>query len=709
MPPPNDPLGLVGTTVGEKYDVEAFVAEGGFSFVYRARHRVWQQPVALKFLRALQAATDDQKKRLLDDFVREGSFLRELSSRAASIVQAYDVGTMTGADSSWWPYLVLEWLDGSSLDRVLEREAMHGIPPRTLPECVRLLDPAVRALAVVHRRGIAHRDLKPGNLFVLGDPRGQDAVVKLLDFGIAKALDAATTTASNAKTNLALSPQFTPWYGAPEQFSRTFGATGPWTDVYALALVLVEMMTHRSPLVGDDLAQLAFASTDAGQRPTPREKGVPVSDAVEAVFHRAVALNPSERYQNAGDFWRALYASLGPAVGPFADEPSFVDASTTDRHASLRNEAPTMPFSPANSTTPPQFANVALPAPAPPPPAAARSSARLVVGALLVGVAAASWGGVALLRSRPSAPPQTAGAAPAETPAPITSTAPVDPCPPSMAFIPGGNFFMGYDGENGLPFEKPAHKVGVSPFCIDVTEVTVEDYRRCSDKGDCLRAATTVTWPKMTEQERKVYGPLCNVDDAGRDRHPINCVDWEMASTYCKVAGKRLPTSAEWEYAVRGPDGRIYPWGDEPPSANHLNACGSECVEWSKRSGDREIAREVRSMYSDDDGFPTTAPVGSFPKGRSRYGLDDVIGNVMEWVQDWDGPYEKVEPPPLDPTGPASGTERVLRGGAWNAGSSVWVRPSFRFKFPPQAKTHAIGFRCAAPAKGQKPAAGEAK
>ncbi|HEU4537876.1 MAG TPA: serine/threonine-protein kinase, partial [Polyangiaceae bacterium] len=346
----SDPLGLLGTTVADKYDVEAFVAEGGFSFVYRALHRVWRQPVALKFLRVLQHASEEQRQQLLDDFVREGALLRQLSSRAASIVQAHDVGTMTGADASWWPYLVLEWLEGAALDRVLEGERYRGTPPRTLAESMRLLDPAVRALAAAHRRGIAHRDLKPANIFVLGDDaRSPDAAVKLLDFGIAKVLGAAVT-AGDAQTNASLRSQFTPWYGAPEQFSRSFGATGPWTDVYALALVLVEMLTHRSPLEGEDLAQLAFASTDAGQRPTPREKGVEVSDAVEAVFHRAVALNPVERYQSAGEFWRALYGALGTG---FADEPSFVDASTDDRTQPRldRLDPPTMPFSPAPSRT----------------------------------------------------------------------------------------------------------------------------------------------------------------------------------------------------------------------------------------------------------------------------------------------------------------------------------------------------------------------
>jgi formylglycine-generating enzyme required for sulfatase activity len=104
-------------------------------------------------------------------------------------------------------------------------------------------------------------------------------------------------------------------------------------------------------------------------------------------------------------------------------------------------------------------------------------------------------------------------------------------------------------------------------------------------------------------------------------------------------------------------------------------------------------------MYDETDGFETTAPVGSFPKGRSRYGLDEVIGNVMEWVSDWKGDYQRVDSAVKDPTGPDVGTERVLRGGSWNASKGGWVRPSYRFQYPPDVKSYAIGFRCAKPLK----------
>ena len=98
-------------------------------------------------------------------------------------------------------------------------------------------------------------------------------------------------------------------------------------------------------------------------------------------------------------------------------------------------------------------------------------------------------------------------------------------------------------------------------------------------------------------------------------------------------------------------------------------------------------------MYAADDTFANTAPVGSFPNGASPFGLQDVVGNVWEWASDWHAPYAPGAV--VDPTGGATGTERVLRGGAWNGGDVAWVRPTYRFKSEPGLRSHGIGLRCA--------------
>jgi formylglycine-generating enzyme required for sulfatase activity len=256
-----------------------------------------------------------------------------------------------------------------------------------------------------------------------------------------------------------------------------------------------------------------------------------------------------------------------------------------------------------------------------------------------------------------------------------------------MVQIPAGQFFMGSDGKDAGDNEKPSHNVTVDSVCMDLYEVTAKKYKACSDVGKCRRAPTEVEWPKITDAERATYSPLCTGADPAKADHPITCVTWQMADTYCKAEGGRLPTEAEWEYATRGPDGRIYPWGDDSPTAAHLNACDAQCLAWAKAH-----RVDLKALEAADDGFATTAPVGQFPKGRSRFGPYDVVGNVWEWVADWYGDYA---PDALqNPTGPATGERKVIRGGAWNAGVPTWLRPSFRYAQVPAAQSYGIGFRC---------------
>ena len=299
-----DPLGLLGTTIAEKYAIESIVGEGGFAIVYRATHLVWKRPVAVKVFKALGEVTADRRQALLDDFIQEGALLGELSEKTTAICQARDVGMTATANGQTVPYMVLEWLEGKSLEDVLDDEARAGTRPRTVVEMVRLLGPIADALALAHARGISHRDVKPANIFVLGDPRATVPSVKLLDFGIAKVVSDVEKMGLRSTSGALTS--FTPLYGAPEQFNRSYGTTGPWTDVFALALVAGEVLAGRTAMTGESVIELSVTASNPLVRPTPRSLGVSVSAEVERIFERALAVQPTERWGTAGEFWEAL-------------------------------------------------------------------------------------------------------------------------------------------------------------------------------------------------------------------------------------------------------------------------------------------------------------------------------------------------------------------------------------------------------------------
>ena len=277
---------------------------------------------------------------------------------------------------------------------------------------------------------------------------------------------------------------------------------------------------------------------------------------------------------------------------------------------------------------------------------------------------------------------------------------PVTTCPNGMVGVPGGKYFMGFD--DGLAIEKPAHQVSVASFCVEQFEVTVEKYKACSDHGDCKRAFTSNDGEGATAAGTKSFDAACNANDDAqslafpwrqhqtekRGKHPINCVSWDMADAYCHSIDARLPTEAEWEYAARGSDGRRFPWGDDPPGPRLLNACGRECAEFGKKT-----KLDLVAMYEADDGWATTAPVGSFPRGRSRYGAEDMVGNVSEWVADWYGAYPADGE--ADPRGPTGGKAKVVRGGGWTSSQAAPLRPTFRGREQPDRRSYAIGFRCA--------------
>jgi len=303
-----DPFDWVGATLDGKYQVDAVVGRGGFGVVYRAHHLGFNEKVAVKCLRIPQTLQSTARDEFERNFLAEGRLLHQLSRSTAGIVQALDVGAVVSPNKTWTPFIVLEWLDGQSLEANFAERRSAGLGGRSLKAAVELLDSAARALALAHEQGIAHRDIKPANLF-LAEVGGRKTL-KVLDFGIAKVVtESESFTKAFEETGESLQA-FTARYGSPEQFSRRYGATGPWSDVFSLALVLVEAVTGRSALEGVDIAELFIASADTSRRPTLRAQGVDVGDAIDGVLNHALAVDPKERYANAGQFWDALLAAI---------------------------------------------------------------------------------------------------------------------------------------------------------------------------------------------------------------------------------------------------------------------------------------------------------------------------------------------------------------------------------------------------------------
>jgi formylglycine-generating enzyme required for sulfatase activity len=272
----------------------------------------------------------------------------------------------------------------------------------------------------------------------------------------------------------------------------------------------------------------------------------------------------------------------------------------------------------------------------------------------------------------------------------VAKAAPPTKCPSGMQWIPGGTFKMGSANGDGEPEERPQHDVTLSSFCMDRTEVTVGAYQKCVAAGVCAGTAKTVQWSGITADQAKTWGPRCNAHRKDRADHPINCVDFSDALAFCAWAKKRLPTESEWEYAARGKDGRRYPWGSAPPDSNLLNACGSECGAAGKRLGE-----DWAQMYTSNDGWEQTSPVGSYPAGASPFGVLDMAGNVWEWTSDWDGPYPTNAL--TNPRGPVSATNnaRQTRGGGWYEDSTSNVRTAARSADEVDVRSAGVGFRCA--------------
>jgi serine/threonine-protein kinase len=328
-----DVFGIVGSLQAAVFRVERVVAEGGFGVVYRAHHEGFRAAVALKCLKIPGSFNSEQRRAFLEKFQEEGELLFRLSALIPSVVRPLHVGTLENATHPFVPFIALEWLDGDSLDKLIERRRAAGKAPLDLARVARMMGPVARGLECAHkfpgpdgaRFSILHRDLKPENL-LLSKVHGQEAL-KILDFGIGKVRSAATQMVGRMSAEHTDLAAFTPAYGAPEQWlPKRYGQTGPWTDVWGFALCLVEALTNQAPFEGDASAVMG-ACIDERTRPTPLSFGVKLPDRAEAAFRKALAVDPRQRFHDIGELWDEIEAASGVVTPRITGARSFAEDS----------------------------------------------------------------------------------------------------------------------------------------------------------------------------------------------------------------------------------------------------------------------------------------------------------------------------------------------------------------------------------------------
>lgn len=227
-----------------------------------------------------------------------------------------------------------------------------------------------------------------------------------------------------------------------------------------------------------------------------------------------------------------------------------------------------------------------------------------------------------------------------------------------MVWVADGAFTMG--SQDGASKGKPVHQVYLNAFYMDMYEVTTARYAKFLEAaGPDQPKLVPMFWEQVALRQ-----------DGDR---PVIGVTWSAAESYCRWAGKRLPSEAEWEKAARGTDGRTYPWGNEEPAFKRANF-------------DKPFPG---SIYRDG-----LKPVGSYEAGKSPYGIYDMAGNASEWVSDWYDEKYYVVGPESNPTGPPNGRQKVLRGGSM-VDPTILLSAASRESYFPADTGPFVGIRCA--------------
>lgn len=673
-----------GEILHNRYRVVKLLAKGGFGALYRIWDTSLGRPCVLK--ENLTTSPDAQRQ-----FLSEAKILANLHHPHLPRVTDYFLIQGQGQ------YLVMDYIEGQDLEEMLED---RGSP---LPE-VQVLEWAGQicdALNYLHSQTppVIHRDIKPANIRI--NSAGEAVLV---DFGIAKVYDPKKKTTLGAQ---AVSPGYSPH----EQYGK--GSTDARSDIYALGATLYVLLTGEEPV--ESIQRILNDPLVPARQLNPS-----LSMRTSAALMRAMQMDASQRFQNASEFKLALTppppvrVAAPPAVS--SQQPFHPVAATISRTTppwtwiaavgllSLiiifllarltlggigtpsSGDAPqTSPLSGIAVSTP-ESGSVAtissvntptLTSPAEPTltplvymvqPGDTCSEIAEAFGVSVRQIVSQNQGlapdcgilfaGQALLIPQVDGPINTPAAirSPTIQTTQVTQVSNLDGM--QLVYIPAGEFKMGAeeDDQDASDFERPAHAVALSAFWIDQTEITNQMYAACVSDGGCEPPAN------RTSRTRDLY-----YGEPAFAQYPVIYVNWEEADSYCRWAGRRLPTEAEWEKAARGLDGRIYPWGNFPPNTRLSN--------FGESLGD-------------------TSQVGSFPAGASPFGLFDMAGNVAEWVQDWYSADYYAVSVFRNPFGPDRGDFRLIRGGSWFHPMRS-IRTTSRLWNYPDLRSDTIGFRCA--------------
>ena len=638
------------------------LGKGGMGTVFLAEQiGVGNRPVALKVL----------NRKLLDDH----DFLRRFQNEAGSTGRIHHPNVVTIYESAQGddgtPYIAMEFLEGESLREVIKQ---RGALP--LPEVAEILQQAAGGLNAAHKLGIIHRDLKPDNLFLThGD--GGELIVKVVDFGIAKLRESATHTMTGTVLG-------TPAYMSYEQASgMRSDELDARSDIYSLGVVVYEMLIGRTPFHSD--TPVGYLRKHLMEEPPPFravEPGLIVPPRIESVVMKALTKDRDQRFTSALEFAREFTrAASNPAPPESLPKTKVVESQhggqvEQERKAGDKAEAERLAKAKAHherlvgkevEATHPVGEGAKL---APQRP----SQAKYVLFGLLglTVILAPTWHFwlgpyIEIQRRR-----MTETRATIENNGPAAESTRVNPKDGlKYVWISPGTFMMGCSpGDNGCrDDEKPPHQVTVTKgFWIGQTTVTVGAYRRFAG----------ATGGQMPPPPPFPNDELTN---------SVVNVSWDDSQAYCGWISGRLPTEAEWEYAARG-GSREARYGSLDEIAWYRDNSGRERVD-TTRIQHEGVVDHVQRLKDDGNGMHAVAQ-----KRGNGLGLYDMLGNVSQWVNDWDDNNYYQNSLTQDPTGPSSGDARVLRGGSWGD-YPIMVRVSSRIGGVPDSTYNSVGIRCA--------------